>query len=83
MTLIFFFKALCTRGSGHLELNPTVHQTEFGIKGYFVCNIKSLKSVAWLWAAVINISVVVKDNGVILEALPGVSFFPHTAHTVF
>lgn len=61
-----------------MELNPTVHKREFGIKGYFVWNIKSIKSVAWLWAATISISLAVKDNGVILEALPGVSPFPYT-----
>lgn len=66
-----------------MELSPTVHQREFSIKGYFVWNIKSIKSVAWLWAAAINISVVVKDNGVILEALPGVSFFSiHSSYSV-
>lgn len=42
-------------------------------------NIKSIKSLARYWASAIRISVAVKDNGVILEALPGVSFFfPYT-----
>lgn len=36
-------------------------------------NIKSIKSLARYWTQAISVSVAVKDNGVILEVLPGVS----------
>lgn len=36
-------------------------------------NIKSIKSLARYWSRAISVSVAVKDNGVILEVLPGVS----------
>lgn len=40
-------------------------------------NISSIKSLARCWVSLIMISVTVRDNGVILEALPGVSLSPY------
>ncbi len=60
-----------------MELNTLVHEGEFGLRGYFVME-QVFKSLARYCASAIRISVAVKDRGVILEALPGVSFSPYT-----
>lgn len=65
------------QSSGHLEFNSTVHGNLVS-RDELLWNIKSITSLARYWASAIRISVAAKDKGVILEVLPGVSFFPQT-----
>lgn len=75
MTLIFFFLSSLHKRKCSFGVKYYCTRASLVSRDVLLWNMKSIKSLARHWAPAIRISVAVKDNGVILEALPGVSLF--------